>query len=176
MCCLCLEVGRCRQVSWKAAVTPTCSIPTEPSLNRGCSAGTASPRRSSGAAAGRWKLNTGRAPARRAREAARGTKDAAILRFRAIGIGLVMGISAASQCVNCPQERLARWPILDGVIPSRAAKPAGLRLRLPLAACPGTACSSLKDTLLETLGCGIYRRRNYLLPPREHRHRAECEI
>lgn len=51
--------------------------PTDPNLNRGCSAGSASPRRSSGAV-GRWKVNVGRAEERRAREAARGREEAIV--------------------------------------------------------------------------------------------------
>ena len=45
----------------------------DPSLSRGCSAGSANPRRNSGAA-GRCTLSAGRAEERRAREAARGMK------------------------------------------------------------------------------------------------------
>ena len=52
----------------------------DPNLNRGCSAGSAIPRRSSGAA-GRCTRRAGRAEARRAREAARG-KNEAIVRFQ----------------------------------------------------------------------------------------------
>jgi hypothetical protein len=48
----------------------------EPNLSRGCSAGSARPRRSSGVALGRWKLSAGRGVDRRAREAARGRKVA----------------------------------------------------------------------------------------------------
>lgn len=55
-------------------------IPMDPSLNRGCSAGREIPRRSEGRA-GRWKFTVGRAAERRAREAARGKKDA-IVRIR----------------------------------------------------------------------------------------------
>jgi len=51
----------------------------DPSLSRGCSVGSAIPRRSSGAA-GRCTRRAGRAEARRAREAARG-KNEAIVRF-----------------------------------------------------------------------------------------------
>jgi hypothetical protein len=54
-------------------------IPMDPSLSRGCSAGSASPRRNSGAA-GRCTLRAGRAEERRAREAARG-KNEAIVKF-----------------------------------------------------------------------------------------------
>lgn len=54
---------------------PKGQIPVDPSLRRGCSAGSAYPRRRSGAT-GRCTRNAGRAEQRRAREAARGRNEA----------------------------------------------------------------------------------------------------
>lgn len=50
----------------------------DPSLRRGCSAGSAYPRRTSGVT-GRCTRNTGRAEERRAREAARGRNEAIVM-------------------------------------------------------------------------------------------------
>lgn len=63
----------------------------DPSLSRGCSAGSANPRRNSGAA-GRCTLSAGRAEERRAREAARGKKEAIVKFVRAI------------RCLRCALE------------------------------------------------------------------------
>jgi hypothetical protein len=82
--CFCLKVRCCSICS--SATSSQSSIyfaPVEPSLKRGCSAGSARPRRSSGAALGCWRRSVGRAAERRAREAARGRKEA-ILQYMVV--------------------------------------------------------------------------------------------
>jgi hypothetical protein len=84
LCSLCMEVGRCSIQSVRHSLSSRSSyIPTDPSLNRGCSAGSVSPRLNRGAA-GRWKLSVGRAAERRAREAARGRNEAILMSVRRI--------------------------------------------------------------------------------------------
>lgn len=76
----CLEVWSWRQlVSIRIAVRrfDISQVPMDPSLRRGCSAGIAYPRRSSGVT-GRCARSTGRADERRAREAARGRNEAIV--------------------------------------------------------------------------------------------------
>jgi hypothetical protein len=81
-------------------------IPSEPSLNRGCSAGSAIPRQSSGAA-GRWKLSVGRAEERRAREAARGRNEA-IVEF----VEYSRTLKASCQALNGVVQR-RQWRLVN---------------------------------------------------------------
>jgi len=107
---LCLEVGRCFFCQPYLLQLLQYYVPTDPNLNRGCSAGSASPRRNSGVA-GRWKLRVGRAAERSAREAARG-KNKDILQVVVVEVRINNGFSNALL-----QPRLQCELFRDVVIP-----------------------------------------------------------
>lgn len=106
----------------------TLNIPIEPNLSLGCSAGSAIPRRSSGVA-GRWNCNAGRAEERRAREAARGKKEA-ILSVPADELsvrrdsGVVVKASMAAKCISKSKFWEWRHVVLKGPVGPKSATPA----------------------------------------------------
>lgn len=82
MCSFCLKIRGFKSISRRLGYACDTNSPREPSLSRGCSAGTARPRRSSGMA-GRWKLSAGRAKERKARGAVRERNEAMLILLEA---------------------------------------------------------------------------------------------